>query len=327
MATNENAATPEPESAKKKETPIFAADQDRSSPLEGLKATASAARRLFGNWRAFLTLLLLYGALIASVYFFIAVREASVWQVLATFLLAAIAPVLFFIIQTIGVRYVEDDVRTRDVRTRDLLRWSVRDFWKLLVATVPVLLLAWLIAYLFSKFQLAAPAASAVAEAGRAGAGAAAARPPARTAAEAFSWKEVILTTLRFLILGLVLPLFAIHLWIAAARRGLIGAFRSIKHVLAAALAPGAVLVYAIGLLLFGLIPYFLITTNYSRGGAWTEIGLLAGRLLVASLFMLCGWLITLGALSILSPERREDRVVIEQADDTAAAAADAAVE
>jgi len=298
MATNEDAASAaEPERAPEKKTESHASDEaTTASPLQGLKATASAARRLFGNWRALFILLVLYAALIASLYFFIAVREASIWQVLATFLLAIIAPVLFFIIQTIGVRYVEDDVRARD-----LLRWSLRDFWKLFVVTVPLLLLAWLIAYLFSKFHVSAPVA-VVSEAARAGAGAAA-RPPVRATAEAFSWKEVILTTLRFLILGLVLPLLTIQLWIAAARRGLGGAFRTIKSVLAAALAPGAVLVYAIGLLLFGLIPYFLITTNYSRGGAWTEIGLLAGRLFVASLFMLFGWIITLGALSIISPE------------------------
>jgi hypothetical protein len=301
MATNEDAATPavEPERAPEKKTDSYASDEaTAASPLQGLRATASAARRLFGNWRALFILLLLYAALIASLYFFIAVREASIWQVLATFLLAIIAPVLFFIIQTIGVRYVETDVRARD-----LLRWSVRDFWKLFVVTVPLLLLAWLIAYLFSKFQVANTVA-AVTEAARAGAAAAAtARPAARAAAEAFSWKEVILTTLRFLILGLVLPLLTIQLWIAAARRGLGSAFRTIKHVAAAALAPGAVLVYAIGLLLFGLVPYFLITTNYSRGGAWTEIGLLAGRLVLASLFMFCGWIITLGALSLISLE------------------------
>ena len=325
MATNEDAATPaEPERAKKETPEAFtASDQTTSSPLSGLRATGRAARRFFGNWRVLLVFLLLYAALIASLYFFIAVREASVWQVLATFLLALIAPVLFFIIQTIGVRYVEDDVRTRD-----LLRWSVRDFWKLLVVTVPVLLLVWLIAYLFGKFQVAAPAA--VAEAARAGAGAAAAaaaRPPARAVSEAFSWKEVILTTLRFLILGLVLPLLAIHLWIAAARRGMVGAFRTIKSVMGAALAPGAVLVYGIGLLLFGVIPYFLITTNFSRGGAWTEIGLLGGRLLLASLFMLCGWIITLGALSILSPQRTIAQSIPEQADAKAPEAADAGVE
>ncbi len=314
MATNEEAATPEPERARKETQEAHTASpQAPSSPLSGLRAMGGAARRLFGNRRALLVLLLLYAALVASLYFFIAVREASVWQVLATFLLALIAPAIFFIIQTIGVRYVEDDVRTRD-----LLRWSVRDFWKLLVVTVPVLLLFWLIAYLFGKFHMAAPAV--VSEAASAGAGAAT-RTPARAASEAFSWKEVILTTLRFLILGLILPLMAIHLWIAAARRGLAGAFRTIKHVMAAALAPGAVLIYGIGLLIFGVIPYFLITTNFSKGGVWTEVSLLGGRLLLASLFMLCGWIITLGALSIFSPERTQDRVIPEQAEAEAAGA------
>ena len=128
-----------------------------------------ALRRLFGNWRALLSLLLLYAVMLASLYFFISVREASVWQVLATFLLAALVPLIFFVIQRIGVRYVESDVRTKD-----LLRWSVRDFWKLLVATVPLLLLAWLLFYLFGKFQVSVPAVAT-------GAGANAAARPARS--------------------------------------------------------------------------------------------------------------------------------------------------
>lgn len=304
MATNEDAARPEAERLKTDREDAKASAQN-PSPLQGLKAIGTAARRLFLNWRALLILLLLYAVMLASLYFFIAVREASVWQVLATFLLAALIPVLFFVIQTIGVRYSE-----RDVRTKDLLRWSVRDFWKLMVATVPLLLLAWLLAYLFGKFQVNVPAVATTA-----GANVAAARPAAvPTAAELFSWKEVLLTTLRFLIFGLVLPLIAIHLWIAAARRGLKGAFRNAGRVLAGALAPGAALVYAIGLLLFGVIPYFLITTTYTRGGAWTQLTLLGARLLVASLFMLFGWLITLGALSIISPDEKiTERAIVEE--------------
>ena len=295
MATNEDAATHQPESVKTEASAPPASDE-ASSPLLGLKAMGRAARRLFGNWRALFVLLILYAAFVASVYFFIAVREASIWQVLATFLLAALAPVLFFIIQAIGTRYVESGVKTKE-----LLRWSVRSFWKLLVVTLPVLLLAWLIAYLFGKFEPDA-AATVISEAGRAGAETAAARPAsARGAAEAFSWKEVIITTLRALILYLVLPLVAIQLWIAASRQGLGDVFRNIKRVLARALAPGSVLVYAIGLLFFGVIPYFLITTNFTRGGVWTEISLLVGRLALAALFMLLGWLVTLGALSIIS--------------------------
>lgn len=303
MATNEDAARPEVERLKT-DIEDARASRQTSSPLLGLKAMGTAARRLFGNWRALLALLLLYTVMLASLYFFIAVREASVWQVLVTFLLAALIPLLFFVIQVIGVRYVESGVGTKD-----LLRWSARDFWKLLVATVPLLLLAWLLAYIFGKFQVSVPAVATDAGAN------VAARPAAvPTAAELFSWKEVILTTLRFLIFWLVLPLLAIHVWISAARRGLKGAFLNAGRVLAGALAPGAVLVYTIGLLFFGVIPYFLITTTYTRGGAWTQLSLLGARLLVASLFMLFGWLITLGALSIISPEEKAtERAIVEE--------------
>ena len=91
-------------------------------------------RRLFGNWRALLTLLLLYAVMLASLYFFIAVREASIWQVLVDF--PARSPHAFALLRHSGDR--RSSMSRADVRTKDLLRWSVRDFWKLLVATVPV---------------------------------------------------------------------------------------------------------------------------------------------------------------------------------------------
>lgn len=300
MATNEDAAAREVESAEVPETEATGAPDQSSSGAVPLKAMGGAAKRLFANWRVLILLLILYSALIAALYFFIATREASVWQVLLTFLLAVLVPVLFFTIQAIGTRHVE-----RDAGARELFGWAARNFWKLLVVTVPVLLLAWLVAYLFGKFQVDATAA--VTEAGRTvGAEAEAARPAAaRAAADVFSWKEVILSTLRFLTLYLILPLVAIHLWIEAARGGLGGAFRNIKNVLARALRPGSVLVYFLGLLLFGVIPYLLITVNFYVGGTWREIIVLGVRLALAALFILFGWLITLGALSILSREER----------------------
>jgi hypothetical protein len=292
MANNEQAATEEPENVGTDEAVGASAPDRDSSPLLFLKEMGQAARGLFGNWRALLVLLVLYGAMLASTYFFISIREASFWQVLVTFLLAALAPVLFFIIQVIGIRYVEDGVKTKE-----LLRSALGNFWKLLVISLPLLLILWLVVYLFGKFQVSVPAA--VTEAGRAGAEAAgAARPPARGPLEVFSWKEVMLTTLRALILYLVLPLIAIRLWISVTWNGLGQTLRNLPATLARALAPGAVLVYAIGLLFFGVIPYFLITTHFSRGGAWTELSLLGFRLLLATLFMLFGWVITLGALS-----------------------------
>ncbi|MGB7923756.1 MAG: hypothetical protein WCF57_10980 [Pyrinomonadaceae bacterium] len=292
MATNEDAATRQPEIIETDKDAHAPSGETASSPLLALKAVGRATRRLFGNWRAFLLLLLLYAAFVASLYFFISIREASLWQVLATFLLAVLVPVLFFIIQAMGTRYVESGVGTKE-----LLRWSARNFWKLLVVSLPVLLVTWLIAYLFGIFQ---PDVSAVSEAGRAAA-AASGRPVTALSTATFSWKEIIITTLRALILYLVLPLIVIRLWLAASRRSLGEVFRNLKRVLAQALAPGAVLAYAIGLLLFGVIPYFFITTNLARGGAWTEISLLVARLVLAALFMLIGWLITLGALSIIN--------------------------
>jgi hypothetical protein len=291
MATEEPAARPETETVETRpSSSTHSAPGDSASPLLFLKSMGHALGRLFGNWRALLIVLLLYGLMLASLYFFIAVREASLWQVLLTFLLAALVPVLFFIIQVIGVRYVDEGAGAKA-----LLGWALRDFWKLLVVSLPLLLLVWLIAYVFSKFQVGAATAVAAA-------GGAAARTAASGGGDAgaglFSWKEVIVTTLRFLLLGLVMPLVAIQLWIEAAREGLARALKNAGRVVGRALAPGAVLVYATGLLFFGVIPYFLITINYSRGGAWTEISLLGARLLLASLFMLFGWLVTTGALS-----------------------------
>ncbi|HEX8139282.1 MAG TPA: hypothetical protein VF544_17095 [Pyrinomonadaceae bacterium] len=294
MATEEPAARPETETVEtRSSSSTRSAAVDSASPLLFLKSMGHALGRLFGNWRALVVLLLLYGLMLASLYFFIAVREASLWQVLLTFLLAALVPVLFFIIQVIGVRYVDEGAGAKA-----LLRSGLRDFWKLLVVSLPLLLMVWLIAYVFSKLQVgAAPAVAA------AGAAARTAASGGEAGAGLFSWKEVIITTLRFLLLGLVMPLVAIQFWIEAAREGLAQAFKNAGRVLGRALAPGAVLVYAIGLLFFGVIPYFLITINYSRGGAWTEISLLGARLLLASLFMLCGWLITTGALSRMRDE------------------------
>src|SRR2546423_13654579 len=133
MATNED-ATPRASERVVTEPSASAPDQV-SSPLFPLKAIGRATRSLFTNWRALLLLLLLYAALLASLYFFISIREASIWQVLLTFLLAALAPILFFIIQAMGTRHVESGVKAKE-----LLGLSLRTFWQLLVVTLPVLL-------------------------------------------------------------------------------------------------------------------------------------------------------------------------------------------
>lgn len=112
---------------------------------------------------------------------------------------------------------------------------------------------------------------------------------------------------MRFLLLCIALPLATIHLWISTAHEGLRAALKGIGRTLARAFAPRAVLAYAIGLVIFGVVPYFLLFTRTPTKNAWVEIGLLSARLVLALLFALLGWVITLGALAKMTLGRRGD--------------------
>jgi hypothetical protein len=111
-------------------------------------------------------------------------------------------------------------------------------------------------------------------------------------------WTSVLFTTLRFFLLGIVLPLAGVHLWIAVAHQGLWGAVRKILAVLARALAPQPVLIYTVGLLVFGLLPYFLIFTRTPIKNGWAELLIFGLRLALAFVLTLWGWIITVGALA-----------------------------
>lgn len=108
---------------------------------------------------------------------------------------------------------------------------------------------------------------------------------------------ETIATTLRYLLIGVVAPLLAIQLWIATSSSG----FRSLLKSLRKAFAPQSVFVYACGFLVFAVAPYFLIVKTISTERAWLELSLLVLRLFTAALLVLLGWVITVGAISILN--------------------------
>jgi hypothetical protein len=255
-------------------------------------AIASALRELLRSWGALLMLLVPYIAMIGAIYQFIATREATVGQLFLSLLLALAAPVLFLIIQTMAARYNQGSPRAWV-----LLGGSLRDFWKLLVISLPLILIAVLAVYLFGKIGTTAPAA-AVREAVRA-------LPtpprPATPKPQAVHWQSVALTTLQYLLYGLVLPLAAIHLWIATAREGLRQAFKRSGRILGHAFAPQAVVTYAIGFVFFAIVPYFLVVTRTSAASAWLDVALLGSRLLLSAVFSLIGWVVTVGALGELS--------------------------
>ena len=252
------------------------------------KSLTSASRELFRCWGALLILLVLYLAMLGAIFEFIATREATAGQLFLSVLFALAAPVLFPIIQTMAARYNQGSQRASG-----LLGGSVRDFWKLLVISLPLILIAVLAVYLFGKIATTAPVAT-VRDAARA------IPAPARAATpkpQPVHWQSVAITTIEYLLFCLVLPLAAIHLWIGAARDGLQQTFKRSPRILARAFAPQSVVIYAIGFVFFAVAPYFLIVTKTSVSSAWLDAGLLVARLLLAVLFSLIGWVVTVGAL------------------------------
>jgi hypothetical protein len=255
-------------------------------------ALASSARNLFHNWSVLIILFVLYLAMLGATYQFFVTREATAGQLLLSALLALAVAVLFFAIQTIAARYSQENRQPAA-----LLGGALRDFWKLLVIAIPLILIAVLASYLFSKFGGNAPA-TAIREAARS--------VPAASRAvvvkpQPVHWQTVALTTLEYLIFFLILPLAAIHLWLATAREGLNQAFKRAARILARAFAPQAVVTYAIGFVIFAVVPYFLVVTRTPAGTAWLDAGLLVLRLLLAVAFSLIGWVATVGALGELN--------------------------
>lgn len=262
---------------------------------ESLRSIATATRRLLENWSVMVLLAGLYAALIATLYLFVMVREASTGQVVVTLVLTIAAPFLFFVLQTAASQ-------THSLRAGPLLREALRNSWKVIAVSLPLIALAVLLTYLLGKAQsylgtdgreLSDVAAQYQLRASNDG------RPPLR-------WSQLILNAIRYLSLGLVLPLIAIHLWIASVGRDLMGAIRAAKDLTVAAFAPRSVLIYTAGFVVFGVIPYLLLIKPTPASRAWMEITFFVARLLLVFVLTLFGWVVTMRALAISAAERRE---------------------
>ena len=110
-----------------------------------------------------------------------------------------------------------------------------------------------------------------------------------------------IVTTVRYLLLAVVVPLFVIHFWIAAIDGGLRTLVKRLRKVLTRTFAPQSMFVYACGFLVFAVAPYFLLQKAIPSQHPWIEVALIVGRLSVSALLILLGWVTTVGAISILS--------------------------
>jgi hypothetical protein len=268
---------------------------------ETFSSIVTAVRKVFANWRALLLTAIVYVALLVALYFFVAVREASVAQVALTFALALLAPILFFMLQAMIANGFSDAIHP--VSTGLLAKRSLTGFWKFIVITLPLIALAILVVYLLAKYQ--SHLASVPDSATQLHPMAAASRTH-ETARAPINWKGAALSTVRYLALGLVLPLAAIHLWLATARDGLLAAIKRIGQLLARAFAPQSVLVYVIGFLVFAVVPYFLLFRTTPNKHAWLELFLLGLRVAAVFALTLLGWVITVKAIALLNPKSPE---------------------
>jgi hypothetical protein len=268
-----------------------------------LASIFAAARDLLRSPRAFALLVALYLALILACFFFITTREATIWQLFVTGASALGVPLLFFVVQAAGASYA-----VGERGAAGLLRRTARSFVKVLVVSLPLILLAVLAVYLLNKLEdrvKLTPEERARAEY-------ATNTPDSEAETESMStststderpkppvrWKYLFVSALRLLVLGVFLPLAAIHLWLAVARDGLVSAFARFHRHILRAFSARSVLTYGVGMIVFALIPYFLITKRTPVSSNTLELLIFGARILIAFTLMLFGWVMTMTALA-----------------------------
>jgi len=111
--------------------------------LKSLNAMLSAMRLFFTSRRALALILTVYAGLLASLYLFISTREATISQLLVTFFSIAIAPALFFLLQSVSVNYA----------SRKSIRRVAIDGLKIFIASLPVIAVTVFAVYGLSKLQ------------------------------------------------------------------------------------------------------------------------------------------------------------------------------
>ena len=252
-----------------------------------LKLWFESLRSTLTNLRALGIFIGLYALLLVSFYFFISTREATVLQVLVTYALLLLLPTEFFVLQAAILGFA----RARNFAVKNTLVSAV----KIAAVTIPVVIIGALLWWLMNKLQARFPAPPAPLV-----------FPPTPPKAPPTHWPSLLITTLRFVLFGVALPLATIHLWIEASvcdvRASFAGGaktiFGTIGRALARAFSSESVFVYGLGLILFVLGPYLILLPRLTFTGTKTAFTLFVVQVIVAFLLALIGWVVTLATLS-----------------------------
>jgi hypothetical protein len=249
--------------------------------------------------RALGIFIVLYALLLVSFYFFISTRQATVWQVLVTYALLLLLPAEFFVLQAAILEFA----RGRKFVVKNILLSAL----KLAAVTIPVLIIGALLWWLMNKLQLRYPAPLAEIV-----------YPPAPPKAPPTHWPTLLITTLRFVLFGVALPLATIHLWIEASvcdvRASFAGGaktiFGTMGRALGRAFSSESVFVYGLGLILFVLGPYLILIPRLTFRGTKTAFALFVVQVIVALFLALIGWVVTIVTLARVSA--REEPVEVK---------------
>jgi hypothetical protein len=255
-----------------------------------MKQIIETIRALLRNMRALAIFAGLYALLLGTLYGFIATREAKIWQILLTLLFAASTPVIFFLLQATiinSARYGRID-------------WyaALLDSCKLALLALPIILIGVGINYLLNRWQVHFPPPH-VASLSVAGPGKAAPVPP-------IHWPSVIFATARALIFFVALPLAMIQLWVDLGKQNILlyvrsgrrSVLKNLGGTFSRAYIPQSVAIYSVGLIVFALIPYVLLSVRVPLGGTWREVAVFSARLILVFVFTLFGWVITLSTFA-----------------------------
>lgn len=227
-------------------------------------AMFSAARLLFTNKRLLVLTVGAYAGLLIALYLFVTTREATISQLLLTFVSIAAAPALFFLLQAVSVTY------TSGPTSEGVIKKIAITCLKLVVVSLPVVALTGFAIHELNKVQT----------------------------------HPIAITALRYLLIAVVAPLLTIQLWIATTNLGLRALPKSLRAIATKTIAPQSVFVYACGFLVFAVAPYFLIEKTVTVERAWLEWSLLIVRLAASATLIVLGWVTTVGAISILNKSR-----------------------
>ena len=220
--------------------------------------------------RAVVLAFLVYLLLIGMIWLFVTTREATIADLLITFVSAILVVTLFFLLQAIAVGYGDG------LHLKALVAGLMRDAAKLLVVSLPVIALAVIVNLMANRLT------------------------PEPFEPENF-FSRTLLPAIKVIVFWLILPLLAIRLWIVTARHGLRAAYARIGRTFLDSFAPGRVLTFVLVAAITGAIAYLLIYQKTTINREWIEISVLAARIALAAIVIFLGWLVGIRALSELN--------------------------